>query len=235
VNGTFETGNISGWTSSVTLEAGTTTYCNNPFAAFSSNSGCGSLSAPVDGVYDAFASSSVPENASPASVYDELTQSFTGATGFSQALLTFDAEASCTTSTNGCYVGYGLYLGSCTTCFASGDSALASAALIDEFSQTISWSSYSSGNLASVLNAHPGATFTLDFIVGSFTWNGSGSPGPSTVQSAAFDDVELTLAPEPSTVVLLAAGLGTLGWLGRKRANPSSRHRGGKSGTDGTI
>ena len=214
-NGNFETGNITGWTSSVSLEPGTTTYCNNQFAASSTNVGsCGSLAAPVDGVYDAFASSSVPENSSPASVYDELTQSFTVPTELGPAKLTFDATASCSSATEGCGVYAELYLGSCTTCFYEGMTPLATYTIIGEFSQTSSWTSYSE-NITSVLQAHPGATFTLDFVVSSFTWEVT-SP---TVQSAAFDDVDITIAPEPSTFVLLACGLGAVALLRREKGH----------------
>jgi hypothetical protein len=210
-NGTFETGNLTGWTSSVSLEPGTTTYCNNQFAASSTNVGsCGSLAAPIYGVYDAFASSSVPNNSNPASVWDELTQSFTVTPGFSGAKLTFASTASCTSATEGCSVLAELYLGSCTTCFAQSLTPLATFTILGEFPETVGWTSYSE-NITSVLQAHPGATFTLDFVVSSF----SDQTAQPTVQSAAFDDVDIETSPEPATFVLLAAGLGGVALLRR--------------------
>jgi hypothetical protein len=212
-NVNFETGNLNGWNSSVSLEPGTTTYCNDPFAASSTNVGsCGLLAAPVDGVYDAFASSSVPVNPNPASVWDELTQSFTVATPFSEAFLNFDTTASCSSGTSGCGVFAELYLGSCTTCFAQGLTPLATRIIINDFPETIPWTSDST-NITAALQAHPGATFTVDLVVSSFNFTSS----PPTVQSAAFDDVDIQLTPEPATFVLLAAGLAGVALLRRKR------------------
>jgi hypothetical protein len=204
-NGTFETGNLTGWTSMVSLEPGTTTYCNNVYAASSTNAGsCGSLAAPIYGVYDAFASSSVPNNSNPASVWDELTQSFTVTPGFSGAKLTFASTASCSSATDGCGVLAELYLGSCTTCFAQSLIPLATFIILGEFP---------------VLQAHPGATFTLDFVVSSF----SDQTAQPTVQSAAFDDVDIETSPEPATFILLAAGLGGVALL-RKRKRTRCGH-----------
>jgi hypothetical protein len=205
VGGTFETGTIAGWTASTNLFSPTTGSCITGYAASSTNSGCVAIAVPVDGAFDAF--TSIAMGTANGEIVNSLTQPFTVPGAVSSALLTFDNTVACAGS--GCVSDVQLYLGSCAPCLGGTNFLGNVVTAQNPGTVTIPWTSYS-WDVTSILQAHPGATLTVEltsiaFFAGSSIGNG-------------FDNVSLTavVTPEPSTGLLVVAGA-VLGAVLRRR------------------
>jgi hypothetical protein len=207
-NGTFETGNTSGWTATTGAPfmdvAGS---CNDGFAAQTSATGCMSGIGPLFGSYAAYSSTSFPTIANNVGEWDNfLSQNFTVPTGgFSNATLSLDYTA--TWSGSGTFRGVVVAVG-----ILQGSTHIDNIDLVVNPSSngTVGWT-LSSTDLTALLSAYAGDTLTLQ--LGNFIFydtRGTDSFSSGTSEITGFDNVQVAVTsstPEPGTIWMAAGGI----------------------------
>jgi hypothetical protein len=206
-NGTFETGNTSGWTATTGAPymdvAGS---CNDGFAAQSTGSGCATGAAPAFGTYAAYSSTTFPAVANNTGEWDNfLSQNFTVPTfGIASATLSFEYTAT--------WGGTGTFRGvNVVVSILQGSTYLDNVDLVvnPPSSGSVPWT-LSSTDLTALLSAYAGDTLT--FQLGNYifydTRNGS-SFSSATTENTGFDNVQIavTSTPEPATIWMGAGGI----------------------------
>lgn len=207
-NGTFETGDTSGWTAA-TINAGNIAgSCNDGFAAQSTAGGCATGAAPAFGTYAAYASSSFPAISSDVGEWSNgLSQNFVAPSGpISSAMLSFEYEAA--------WGGTGTFRG--INVFAE---IFVGATLLDQLqmvdnpgnSGAIGWT-LSSTDITALLTSNAGQTLTLTLLANAFfDTRDTDAFSSATTLNAGFDDVQITTVtsstPEPGTLWMAAGGL----------------------------
>lgn len=158
-NGTFESGNLSGWTTTASPFDDTTGSCNNAFAASTSGAGCVTGLGPVDGTYDADTSTSFPSIADSVGEWDNtLSQNFVVPTGdITNAEVQFDSTVTCSGSGTfrGCDVLVSLFDGAT---FLGNFYVLSN----PNGNVVLPWST-SDWNVTSLLQSYQGDTLTLEW------------------------------------------------------------------------
>jgi hypothetical protein len=204
-NGTFETGNLSGWTATTSPPfMDVTGSCNDGFAAQSSAIGCAAGTDPSLGAYAAYSSTSFPAISNNVGEWDNfLTQNIVVPTGpISNATLSLDYTAtwgSAGTFFHGVNVEAALLQGST---FLDSDAFV----INPNTAGSVPWTA-ASQDITSVLASHAGQTLTLELeSIGFYDTRGGGTGNVQTLNTG-FDDVQITVnAPEPGTG-WLAGGL----------------------------
>ena len=206
-NGTFETGDTSGWTAASTPFLNTAGSCNSGFAAQSNGGGCATGAAPAFGTYAAYASTTFPAITNDVGEWiNSLSQDFVAPSGpISSASLSFEYEAA--------WGGTGTFRG--VNVLAEvflGTTLLDQVQLVinPQNSGSIGWT-LSSTDVTALLTTYAGQTLTLELLTAAFFDTRDVQANSSaTTLNAGFDNVQIAVtnsAPEPATVWMAAGGL----------------------------
>jgi hypothetical protein len=208
VNGTFETGNIAGWTTQTTSFMNVTRSCNRGFAAQTTASGCQPGINPTSGLYAAYSSTSFPPISNDVGEWDNfLNQNIVVPNTTLSEILSWSDSA--------LWSGTGVFRGVVVSAsILNGSTYLATQYSVADPNADGSeqWTNHS-WDLTSIFQANPNATLTIQF--GSSVFFDSrtlGAESFATTETTGFDNIALnaTTAPEPSTFGLAAIALA--GW-----------------------
>jgi hypothetical protein len=226
INGTFETGNTSGWTAVSSPFFNTTGSCNNGFAAQTTATGCRSGTNPVSGSYAAYTSASFPTINNDVGEWDNyLRQTFVVPAGITSAILTWQDSSA--------YTGTGTFRG------VDYEAALkiGSTYLGGQFSLTNPggngfqpWTT-EAWDVTSILQANVGQTLTLEMAAFVFFDSRGGSGSYGTAANIGFDNIALNATassptPEPEMMGLTGAALVALGVRFRRTRRAGCKHGG---------
>lgn len=219
VNGTFEGGNIAGWTAINLPFANTTGSCSQGFAAQTTASGCTSGINPVSGSYAAYGSITFPTiNGDVGEWLQYLNQDFVVPNSVPSAILTWSDSAvwGGSGSIRGVDVIMQLYNG---TTFLSNTYSVNTPST----SGSQAWTNHT-WDITLFLQANPGATLTIKFTSLAYfdTRNAGTNQSSATTLNTGLDNVALNVpgasaTPEPAPLGLTGVTLIALGALRRHR------------------
>ncbi|MBB3119504.1 PEP-CTERM sorting domain-containing protein [Pseudoduganella violacea] len=201
-NGSFETGNLNGWTTSGLGSTGTCAGAGRDWnvAKVGSATGCSTVGNPIDGSYAAYVM-----NDGTATTKYTLAQNFFVPQGLKEATLSWSDSI---------VASYSGQARSFKVDILQGATLLGNVFSYDIASETnMAWDARSI-NVSALLASHQGQNLTLRFSnYIPQTWTGAAG--------LAIDNVSLSAkVPEPSSLLLVAAGLLVAGFA-RRRCTPA--------------
>ncbi len=221
-NGTFETGDIAGWSASIAPAFGNTSgSCNNAFAARSAAIGCTTGTNPISGTYAAYASTSFPTRANDVGEWDDfLRQTVTVPTGITSAILTWSDTATWSSSSSSTGINVLIALMQGGTYLNNGSQY----DLINPGANgTLAWATHSL-DVTTLLQGLAGQSIQVQ-LASLIFYDTSGGTGPNGVAGiVGWDNVQLNVTtpgaptPEPATLGIMGLGLSAVFLLRRRRA-----------------